>query len=251
MRLENKVAIITGAAQGIGRAYAHTFAKEGAKVVVADINEDKASDVVREVEELGAEAMAVKVDVSDPESAKAMVGQTVERFGQVDVLLNNAAIFATIEMKPFEEIGFEEWTKIMAVNITGTFLCCQAVAPHMRERKQGRIINISSSTVHNGRAMYMHYVTSKMGVVGMTRSLATELGADNITVNVITPGSTETEIPRGTVTDEQKQAMINEQALHWRQTPEDLVGVAVFLASDDSRFITGQTINVDGGWNYV
>lgn len=251
MRLENKVAIITGAAQGIGRAYALEFAKEGARVVVADINEDKANDVVKEVEGLGAEAIAVKVDVSDPESAKAMVAQAIERFGQVDVLLNNAAIFATIEMKPFEEIGFEEWTKIMAVNITGTFLCCQAVAAHMRERKQGRIINISSSTVHNGRPMYMHYVTSKAGVVGMTRSLATELGADNITVNVITPGSTETEIPRGTVTEEQKQQMIGEQALHWRQTPEDLVGVAVFLASDDSRFITGQTINVDGGWNYV
>ena len=251
MRLEDKVAIITGAGQGLGRAYAHGFAREGARVVVADIQEDKAGSVVREVRDLGGEALAVGVDVSEPASVRAMVERTVERFGRVDVLLNNAAIFATIKMKPFEEIGLEEWNRLMAVNLTGTFLCCQAVAPHMRERGQGRIINISSSTVLNGRAMYMHYVTSKAGVVGMTRSLATELGGDNITVNTITPGSTETEVPRGTVTAEQKQAMIDAQALHRRQTPEDLVGVAVFLASEESKFITGQVINVDGGWNYV
>ena len=251
MRLEDKVAIITGAGQGIGRAYALGFAREGARVVVADIQEDKADDVAREVQGLGGEGLAIGVDVSDPESVRTMVGRTIERFGRIDVLLNNAAIFATIEMKHFEKIGFEEWNRLMAVNLTGTFLCCQAVAPHMRERGQGRIINISSSVALNGRAMYMHYVTSKAGVIGLTRALATELGGDNITVNTITPGSTETEVPRGTVTPEQKQAMIDMQALHRRQTPEDLVGVAVFLASEDSRFITGQIVNVDGGWNYV
>lgn len=251
MRLEDKVAIITGAGQGIGRAYALRFVREGARVVVADIQEGKANDVVREVEELGGEGLAVRVDVSNPESVREMVDRTVERFGRVDVLLNNAAVFATIEMKPFEKIGFEEWNRLMAVNLTGTFLCSQAVAPHMRERGQGRIINIGSSVSHNGRAMYMHYVASKSGVIGLTRALATELGGDNITVNTITPGSTETEIPRGTVTEEQKQAMIDQQALHRRQTPEDLVGVAVFLASEDSRFMTGQVVNVDGGWNYV
>lgn len=251
MRLEDKVAIITGAGQGLGRAYALRFALEGARVIVADVREDKANEVAREVQSLGGEGLAIGIDVSDPESVREMVSQTIERFGHIDILLNNAAIFSTIEMRPFEKIGLEDWNQSMAVNLTGTFLCCQAVAPYMRERGQGRIINISSTVALNGRAMYMHYVTSKAGVIGLTRALATELGDDNITVNTITPGSTETEVPRETVTPEQKQAMIDRQALHRRQTPEDLVGVAVFLASEDSKFITGQIINADGGFNYV
>lgn len=251
MRLENKTGIITGAGQGIGRAYALRFAQEGARVVIADIREDKANDVAQEVQSLGGEGVAIGVDVSDPESVQAMVNQTIERFGSIDILLNNAAVFSTIEMKPFEKIALDDWNRLMAVNLTGTFLCCQAVAPHMRERGQGRIINISSGTALNGRPMYTHYVTSKAGIIGLTRVLATELGDDNVTVNTIVPGSTETEIPRETVTPEQRKALTEAQAIHRTETPEDLVGVAVFLASEDSRFITGQMINVDGGWNYV
>lgn len=250
MKLEGRVAVITGAGQGLGRAYAHRFVQEGAHVVVADVQEDKARNVVQEVQDLGGKGLALKVDVSDLESVRTMFDQTIERFGQVDVLINNASIFSTIKMKPFEEITLEEWNRLMAVNLTGSFLCCQAVSPHMRERKQGRIINISSGVVLMGRPFYAHYVASKAGIVGLTRALAKELGGDNITINAITPGPTETEVPRETVSPEQAKAMIEAQAIHRRETAEDLVGVAVFLASEDSRFITGQVINVDGGLNF-
>lgn len=250
MRLEDKVAVITGAGQGLGRAYALKFVEEGAHVVVADVQEDKANSVVQEVKDLGGEGLVIKVDVSDPESVRAMIDQTVESFGKVDVLINNASIFSTIEMKPFEEITPEEWNRLMAVNLTGSFLCCQAVSPHMRERKQGRIINISSGVVLMGRPFYAHYVASKAGIIGLTRALANELGEDNININTITPGPTETEVPRETVSPEQAKAMIEAQAIKRRETAEDLVGVAVFLASEDSKFITGQVINVDGGLNF-
>jgi 3-oxoacyl-[acyl-carrier protein] reductase len=250
-RLKDKVAIITGAGQGIGRAYALRFAWEGAHVVVADIQEDKAGSVVREVQDLGAIGVAIRTDVSDPGSTKAMVERTVERFGRVDVLVNNAAIFATIKMKPFEEIGPEEWDRTMSVNLTGAFLCCQAVSPQMREQKWGRIINISSATVLMGRPWYAHYVTSKAGIIGLTRALANELGADNVTINALMPGATETEVPRETVSSEQAKALIASQAIHRREKPEDLVGAAAFLASDDAGFITGQTINIDGGRSFI
>ena len=249
-RLEDKVAIVTGGGQGIGRAFALRFASEGAHVVVADIQEEKAGSVAREVRDLGTNGLAVRTDVSDPASTRAMVERTVERFGRVDVLVNNAAIFATIKMKPFEEIGREEWETMMAVNLTGAFLCCQAVAPRMREQGWGRIINISSATVLMGRPYYAHYVTSKAGIIGMTRALANELGSDNITVNAIMPGATETEVPRETVNPEQAEALIASQAIHRRERPDDLVGAAAFLASDDAGFITGQSINIDGGHNF-
>jgi 3-oxoacyl-[acyl-carrier protein] reductase len=250
MRLEDKVAIVTGAGQGIGRAYTLRFVQEGAHVVIADIQEDKAHKVAREVQDSGGKGLAVKVDVSEPGSVRDMVDQAVERFGCVDVLVNNAAIFATIKMKPFEEITLDEWNRLMAVNLAGPFLCCQAVSPHMRERKQGRIINISSNAVLSGLPLYTHYVTSKAGIIGLTRALANELGGDDITVNTIIPGFTETEIPRETVSPERAKAMVQAQAIQRRETPEDLAGVAVFLASEDSRFITGQVVNVDGGLNF-
>ena len=254
MRLADKVIIITGAGQGIGRAFALRFAKEGAQVVVADLQEDNAKHVAQEVQDVGTkgvQGIGVKVDVSHPESVKAMVDQTIAHFGRVDVIINNAAIFSTIKMKPFEDITLVEWNQLMAVNLTGTFLCCQAVAPYMRERQHGRIINISSSTVLMGRPWYAHYVTSKAGVIGLTRALAKELGSYNVTVNAIMPGSTETEVTRETVSKEQANALIESQAIHRRGTPDDLAGAAVFLASEESSFITGQTITVDGGLNFL
>lgn len=251
MRLKEKVAIITGASQGIGRAFALRFAQEGAHVVIADIQEDKAKSVVQEIQAIGGQAIAVNVDVSQPESVKAMVQQAMTRFEHIDVMINNAAIFSSIKMKPFDEITFDEWSGLMAVNLTGTFLCCQAVAPSMRAQQSGSIINISSSTVLMGRPWYAHYVTSKAGVVGLTRALARELGADNITINVVMPGSTETEVTRETVSSEQKKSILDGQSIHRRETPQDLVGALVFLASDESRFITGQTLVVDGGHNFL
>ncbi|MGF1470427.1 MAG: SDR family NAD(P)-dependent oxidoreductase [Rubrobacteraceae bacterium] len=249
-RLQDKVAIITGGGQGIGRAFALRFAREGAHVAVADLNEASAENVAREVRDLGTTGLTVKTDVSNAESVEMMVEQTVEQLGRVDVLINNAAIFSTIKMKPFEEISRDEWDRVMAVNLTGALLCCQAVAPQMRSQKTGRIINISSATVLMGRPYYAHYVTSKAGIIGMTRALANELGSDYITVNAIMPGATETEVPRETVNQDQAKALIASQAIHRRETPEDLVGAAVFLASDDGGFITGQSINIDGGHNF-
>lgn len=251
MSLRSKVAIITGAGQGIGRAYALRFAQEDARVVVADIQQEKARSVAQEIADTSGEGLAVEVDVSDPGSVRRMVEQAVERFSQVDVLVNNAAIFSTIKLKPFEEITLEEWNRLMDVNLAGPFLCCQAVAPYMRERKHGRIINISSNAVLSGLPNYTHYVTSKAGIIGLTRSLANELGGDEITVNTVIPGFTETEIPRETVSPEQAEAMVERQAIKRRENTQDLVGAVVFLASEDAKFITGQIVNVDGGLNFT
>lgn len=251
MRLHGKVAIITGAGQGIGRAYALRFAQEGARVVVADLRHDNADRVVAELRSAGGDGLAVGADVADPASARAMVRRSLDRFGQVDVLVNNAAISSGIEHKPFEEISLAEWDRLLAVNLTGSFVCCQAVVACMRQRGQGRIINICSAVARRaGPWRYAHYVASKGGVMGLTRALATELGADNITVNAISPGPVQTEVSAGGPVTEEVKAIIAAQVIQRRETPDDLAGVAVFLASEDARFITGQVINVDGGLNF-
>jgi 3-oxoacyl-[acyl-carrier protein] reductase len=249
MRLQDKVAIITGAGQGIGAAYARKFCEVGAKVVVADINQEKAEAVVKKVTEKGHEALAIMTDVSDEASTQALVHTVVERYGRIDILVNNAAIFSTIETKPMEEITVKEWDGLMGVNLRGLFLCCKAILPQMKAQKQGKIINVSSATVFMGKPYYIHYVTSKAGVIGFTRALAREVGDWNIQVNCLTPGYTETEIPRGTTTLEQKKAIIGHQCIKRIGTPEDLLGIMVFLASDESDFMSGQTVNVDGGDN--
>jgi 3-oxoacyl-[acyl-carrier protein] reductase len=251
MRLQDKVAVITGAGQGIGRAYALRFVQEGARVVLADIQEGNALRVAQEVQDAGGAGMAVETDVADPASVRNLVGESLGRFGRIDVLVNNAAISSGIQHKPFEEITLPEWDRLMAVNLTGSFLCCQAVVPHMRRRQHGRIINISSAVARRaGPWRYAHYVTSKAGILGLTRALASELGDDHITVNAISPGPVETELSKGAPVSEQMKTLIAAQVIHRREVPDDLVGVAVFLASEDARFITGQVINVDGGLNF-
>lgn len=250
-RLQDRVALVTGAGQGIGRAFAERFVAEGAAVVVADRNADAATTTAEKITAAGGRAVAATVDVTDPEAVDAVVAETVRTWGRLDVLVNNAAIFSTITMKPFDEIGLAEWEAVVRVNLTGTFICCKAVAPVMREQAFGRIVNISSSTVLMGRAEYAHYVASKAGVVGLTRALARELGPHGVTVNTIMPGSTETEVPRETVTPEQARSIVGAQSVKRRIGAGDIVGAAVYLASGDADFVTGQTIVVDGGLNFL
>lgn len=249
MRLKDKVAIITGAGQGLGAAYARKFCEEGARVVIADINQKKSEEVVKEITCKGHEALAAMTDVSDEASTQALVHTVMERYGRIDILVNNAAMFATIQVKPIEEISVDEWDGLMSVNLRGLFLCCKAILPQMKLQKQGKIINVSSATVFMGKPYYIHYVTSKAGVIGFTRALAREVGDWNIQVNCLTPGYTETEIPRETTTPQQKKAIIGHQCIKRIGKPEDLVGIMVFLASDESDFMTGQTVNIDGGDN--
>ncbi len=250
-RLDDQVIIVTGGAQGIGKAYCQALAGEGAKIVVADLNAEAAEAFVRELGEDGKDAMSVTVDVSNPDDAERMVSETLARFGRVDGLVNNAAIYQRpgLFRGPFDQIPVDDWDRVMAVNLRGIFLCCRAVISHMKERGSGKIINISSSTVAQGTPNFAHYVTSKAGVIGFTRSVAREMGEYGINVNAIAPGYTlsmDDEDVDDTVraTD---QRSINNRALSRSEKPEDLVGTVVFLCSSDSDFITGQTLAVDGG----
>jgi 3-oxoacyl-[acyl-carrier protein] reductase len=250
MRLKDKVAIVTGGGIGIGRAYCLALAREGAKVVAADIQDGEAKRVAEEIKKTGGEAIAVAVDVTSPEKTRAMADAAFARYGRIDILVNNAALYSAIKKKPFMEIDEEEWDRVMAVNVKGLFLCMQAVYPAMKRQGKGKIINISSGTALGGTPFYLHYVTSKAGVIGFTRALARELGGDNICVNAITPGLTiSSPQQEGTLTPEQMADRRKKRSFQRDQKPEDLVGTVVFLASDDSDFITGQTINVDGGAN--
>ncbi|GHC36318.1 3-oxoacyl-ACP reductase [Alcaligenes pakistanensis] len=250
MRFENKTVLITGAGQGIGRAYAHEFAKAGAAVVIADLNIEKAQAVAAEILAENGKALAVKVDVSDDKSTAEMVAQAVKAFGTVDVLINNAAVFSTLKMKPFEEIDADEWDFVMGVNARGVFNCVKAVSPFMKKQQSGKIINISSSVVVTGRANYAHYVASKGAVVALTRALATELGEYCINVNAISPHGIVTEVPRDTIRPEQWDAIIAAQTLKRKGDVSDMIGATMFLASDDSKYITGQTLNVDAGLRF-
>ncbi|MEA3194238.1 MAG: hypothetical protein QOD26_2571 [Betaproteobacteria bacterium] len=244
-RLEGRVAIVTGGGHGIGKFYARRLAEEGAKVVIAEIDGPAAELVAGEI----GGAMALRTDVSDQTSVDAMAAKTIERFGRIDVLVNNAAIFATVPMSrsPFDQIDPAEWDRMMAVNLRGTWLACRAVIPQMRKQGYGKIINISSGTALKGSASRIHYVTSKAGILGFTKTLAMEVGKDNICVNCIAPGSTLSEENADEALVKYRQAAASTRALQRLQTPEDLVGAVAFFASPDSDFITGQTLVVDGG----
>ncbi len=245
MRLKDKVMIVTGGAKGIGRAYCLGVAAEGARVVVADIADSKST--VKEIEARGAQVLGVECDVSREKDTQRLATETLARFGRVDVLVNNAALYATLKRRSFMDIPVEEWDQVMAVNLRGLFLCARAVFPAMKAQGKGKIINIASGTFFKGIPNYIHYTTSKGGVVGFTRSLARELGDVGIRVNAIAPGFTLSGENEQNMPEEGKQANIQMRMLKRAETPDDVVGVLVFLASDDSDFITGQTILVDGG----
>lgn len=242
--------VVTGAGQGLGRAFALDLARRGWRVAVVDINGDRAAEVAAEINGDGATALAFACDVSNSGQVDDLAREVPHRMGPVTGLVNNAAIFSTLSMGPFEEIELGEWDRVIKVNVTGAFLMCRAFVPPMREARYGKIVNISSATVFTGRPMYLHYVTSKAALIGLTRSLAAEIGSSGIRVNAVTPGSTETEIERATITPQQRQAMAAATALRRVQIPADLVGAVAFLLSGESDFITGQTLNVDGGFAY-
>ncbi len=246
-RMKGKVVIITGAAQGIGATYARAMAAEGACVVVADILDGAA--LLEELKGMGSEAIALKTDVSDETSAATMAAATMERFGRIDVLVNNAALYASLKMKPFEEIDLGEWDRVMAVNVRGPFVCARAVAPYMKAKGSGRIINISSGTPFKGTPGLLHYVTSKGAVLAMTRALARELGDHGIAVNTLAPGLVLSEgvVANAEMRERLTAPVIASRAIKRDQMPDDLIGPLLFLASDDSAFMTGETVVVDGG----
>jgi NAD(P)-dependent dehydrogenase (short-subunit alcohol dehydrogenase family) len=246
MRLANKVAVVTGGAAGIGFAYARRFLAEGARVVVADV-----ADPVAAAEKLDApgRVLGLPTDVSDAASARAMVAAAVARFGRIDVLVNNAAVFATLTPQPFDQIPEAEWDRVMAVNVKGVWNCARAVVPVMRAGGGGRIVNVASAIVAKGTALLLHYVTSKGAVVAMTRALARELGPSGITVNAVAPGLilSDTVQANPDITGFQVGAIMQARSLKREAFPEDVEGTVVFLASDDSAFMSGQTLVVDGG----
>jgi len=249
MRLKDKVAIVTGGGNGIGLAYCLRLAAEGAKVVVADIDLPAAQGVVQRIRDQGGEAMAVKTDVSDPASTKEMAETTVERFGRIDILVNNAAIFGRFpgNRVPFWELSGEEWDRIMKVNIKGAWLCSCAVLPHMRKQGRGKIINQSSTASYVGSPNFLHYVATRGAITGMTRAMARELGEFNINVNSIAPGATVSEENPDPARVEFCKQAIPRRAIKRLEVASDLVGALIFLASEGSDFVTGQTIIVDGG----
>jgi NAD(P)-dependent dehydrogenase (short-subunit alcohol dehydrogenase family) len=250
MKLAGRVAIVTGGGSSIGLAVARRLASEGASIVIADVANAEA--VAEELGEEGHQAFGVKTDVSSEDDVEHMTAKTIERFGKVDILINNAAISKSIEMTPFEKLSVAEWRKLLEVNTIGTFICCRAVAPHMRARKYGRIVNFSSGTAFKGTPFMLHYVASKGAIISMTRSLARELGPDHITINAVSPGYI---LSAGSRENPAFMEKVRPIAVATRSLPrdgfeEDLLGSISFLASDESAFVTGQILAVDGGSVY-
>jgi NAD(P)-dependent dehydrogenase (short-subunit alcohol dehydrogenase family) len=245
-KLDGKVAIVTGAASGIGPSYAQGFAAEGAKVMIADV--EPGDGTVRAIKDAGGEALSRICDVSDEAEVAALIRDTEKAFGGVHILVNNAAVFARFVYEPLDQISAADWERAFAVNVRGAYLCVKAALPIMRRQGYGKVINIASGTVFKGVPMMLHYVATKGAIIAMTRSMASELGTDGIRVNAIAPGLTSTEYLKGRndipgVLDN----MAKTRAIARQEDPQDLVGACIFLAAPDSDFVTGQCLVVDGG----
>lgn len=242
--LAGRTIVITGAATGIGQAFALGCAAQGANVVAADMN--PADETVAAIGAAGGQAIAVRVDVADEASVRAMAEAAVRRFGRIDGLVNNAAYFREVKLTPFEELDPAQWDRVFAVNVKGVWLCCKAVMPALRAAGGGSIVNIASVVAVAGQPGYLHYVGSKGAVLSMTKGLAKECGKDGVRVNVIAPGFVITDATRNRPVEWQ-QSFLKARAISREQRPDDLVGSAVYLLSDLAAFVTGQTLVVDGG----
>jgi NAD(P)-dependent dehydrogenase (short-subunit alcohol dehydrogenase family) len=248
-RLSERAAIVTGGARGIGRHYAHALAAEGAQVMIGDVLDG--APVAQEIATRHGQGAAMfrKLDVSDEASVKAFVGETIERFGKIDILVNNAAVFANLPPQPVTDIDIASWDQVMTVNIRGPFLMVKHVVPHMIARHYGKIINIGSGTAHKGLANFSHYVTSKGAMTSFSRALSRELGEHGICANTLAPGFTISDGVLANVEFHEKwrQPIVQSRAIKREELPEDLRGAIVFLSSAESDFITGQTLSVCGG----
>jgi 3-oxoacyl-[acyl-carrier protein] reductase len=249
MRLKDKVTIITGAAHGIGRAYAKRFAEEGAHVVIADIDAAGGETAAKAILDAGGSAWGRSTDVRSLPDLQGLMQETVKKFGRMDVLLNNAAIYVTQKLwkGPVEDLELDEWDRVIEVNLKGVFLCSKAAIPIMKQQRSGKIINIASGTFFSGSGNMPHYTTAKGGVVALTRVMARQLGEYGINVNCMTPGSTMSEENVSEEVLKRREGSMGKRAFRRVETPADIVGTALFLASSDSDFITGQLLVVEGG----
>jgi NAD(P)-dependent dehydrogenase (short-subunit alcohol dehydrogenase family) len=237
-----KVAVITGAAAGLGQAFARRLAEEGVNVGIADVAPAHETEMM--VRALGREVFSGTCDVASPEGVRTFADAVLDRYGHVDILVNNAGIYPR---RSFAELDYEQWRKVLAVNLDSAFLMCKAFVPGMQERHWGRVVNIASNTVWLASSMRLHYITSKAALIGFSRALATEVGELGITVNAIAPGLTRTETTTSGLPGSLFDSVAAQQVIKRSEVPEDLVGTVAFLTSDDAAFITGQTISVDGG----
>ncbi len=245
-RHADRVVIVTGAGRGLGRAYARRLAQEGARVGIAEIEEERGEEAAVEIRQEGGQATFHRTDVSSEESTREMAARFVSDWGQIDGLVANAALADSVGGARYDEIPVEEWDRLMAVNVRGTWLTCRAVAPHMQQRKRGSIVTIGSDTALWGSPKLLHYVTTKGAVTAFTRAMARELGADDVRINCVAPGLVRNEATAG-VPEEKHEWNVENRAIRREAEEGDIVGVVSFLLSDDAAFMTGQLIVVNGG----
>lgn len=248
-RLANKVAVVTGGSRGFGRVFSKRFAKEGAKLMICDIHD--CAPVVREIQTAGGEASWMKTDITMENQVVELMKKTADLYGRIDILVNNAAITGSLDtpdfVKPIEQLTPADWDKMLGVNVKGTFLCCKAVIPYMKKQQGGTIVNIVSTTGFVGVPSFLHYSTSKGGLMTMTRGLARALGDYNINVNAVAPGAVMTESTRAMTSEETEKKLIQSQLLKRSLQPDDIASAVLFLASDEASMITGQVLAVNGG----